>query len=211
MQVTIFGASGKVGSLVVKDALRRGYDVVAFVHSHNPFLSSGQLTVVKGDIYNANDVAEVVRGSGAVISCLGSWGTPQHNVLSSAMERIIPAMTEQRVKRLVTLTGIGVREHPGWLVRTTLRLVSGLPVGKVFLDAQKHLQLLGQSSLDWTVICSPVMNNMGGDEYHLSLRTGLPLVTVSRTSVAAGLLDQIEATDYVCKTPVIHRGTSKRV
>jgi putative NADH-flavin reductase len=205
MQITVFGASGKVGSLVVEEGLRRGYSVTAFVHSHSPFSPNDKLLLVKGDVYNAVDVAKAVRGSDAVISCLSSWGAPGHNVLSSAMEHIVPAMAEQGITRLVSLTGIGVSQNPGRLQRTALGLLGGLPAAKVFQDAQKHLNLLVASSLDWTVVCSPVMNNRGDAGYHLSLRTGFPAVTVSRASVAAALLDQIGDTTYLRQTPVMHR------
>jgi len=205
MRITVFGASGKVGSLVVEEALRRGYTVVAFVHSHNLFSPSGRLIIQKGDIYNAEDVANTLRGSDAVVSCLGSWGTPKRNVLASAMGNIIPAMREQKISRIVTLTGIGVQQNPGVLHRSLLRLLGPLPAGKVFRDAEAHLQMLAQSGLSWTAICSPVMNNIGGADYTLSLRMGFLLATVSRVSVAAALLDQIELNGYTGKAPTIHR------
>jgi hypothetical protein len=80
-----------------------------------------------------------------------------------------------------------------------------LPAGKVFWDAETHVHLLGDSGLDWTAVCSPVMNNFGGAGYRLNERIGKPLATVSRVSVAVALLDQIDATDSVGKTLVIHR------
>ena len=92
--MTVFGASGKVGRLVVMQALKRGYSVVAFVHSHDPFVATTNLRVVKGDIYNADDVGKALKGSEAVISALGSWGTKNRNVLSSAMKVVIPDMDE---------------------------------------------------------------------------------------------------------------------
>jgi uncharacterized protein YbjT (DUF2867 family) len=45
MKVTVFGANGRVGQLVVAELLRRDQPVSAFVHTHSnleahPFLSS---------------------------------------------------------------------------------------------------------------------------------------------------------------------------
>jgi putative NADH-flavin reductase len=205
MQITVFGASGKVGSLVVEEALRRGYTVVAFVHSHDLFSPSGKLIVQKGDVYNAADVARAVRGSDAVISCLGSWGTKGRDVLTRATANIIPAMVDQKITRIVTLTGIGVQTHPSTLHKLMLRLLWLLPAGKVFQDAETHVRLLSESSLDWTTICSPVMNNLGGAGYRLDSKIGFPTATISRGSVVAALLDQLDITDYLRKTPVVHR------
>lgn len=205
MQITVFGASGKVGSLVVEEALRRGYTVVAFVHSHDLFSPSGKLIMQKGDVYKPDDVARALRGSDAVVSCLSSWGASKRTVLGRAMQNILPAMVEQRITRLVSLTGIGIREKRGVLYRLALSLLSPLPVGQVFRDAERHVALLRASNRDWTVVCSPVMNNLGSSDYRLSLHMGSPLTTVSRGGVAAALLDQIDATDYLRQTPTIHR------
>jgi putative NADH-flavin reductase len=205
MQITVFGAAGKVGSRVVAEALEHGHTVVASVHSHDPFGLSDRLIIRKGDIYNAADVAEAIKGSDAVISCLSSWGTKGRDVLSSFVRNVTPAMERQQITRLVTLTGIGVQKRPGKAHRTLLAAMGWLPVGKVFADAERHVHLLDSSSLDWTAVCSPVMNNLGGAGYSLSLRTGNPLATINRKSVAAALLDQIESDEYVRQTPVIHR------
>lgn len=208
MQITVFGASGKVGSLVVEEALRRGHTVVAFVHSHSLFSPSGKLIIRKGDVHVAADVAAAVQGSDAVISCLGSWGTPGRDVLSQFVGGVLPALGQQGIRRLVTLTGIGVQMHPGTLYRTALRLMRWLPAGKVFADADRHVQLLMGSDVEWTAVCSPVMNNWGSAGYRLSRRTGNPLATIKRQAVAAALLDQIESTDYVRQTTVIHRASA---
>jgi putative NADH-flavin reductase len=206
MQITVFGASGKVGSLVVAEALRRGYRVVAFVHSHNLFSESANLIVQRGDIYNAQDVSKAIRGSEVVISCLGSWGLKRKDVLTQFVQKVVPAMEVQKITRIVTLTGAGVRVHPSKLLTRMLRLTQWLPIGKIFADGQTHVQLLSQSHLGWTTICSPVMNNWGNAAYHLGTKLGFPLTTVSRSSVAAALLDQVERGEGLRQALVIHRG-----
>ena len=205
MQITVFGASGKVGSLVVEQALKRGYTVVAFVHSHDLFSPSGKLIIQKGDVYDAQDVARALRGSDAVISCLSSWGTPKRNVLSSAMQNIIPAMHEQKISRIVTLTGVGLQSNPSRLYEWALRALGPLPAGKVFRDADAHVRYLVASGLEWTTICSPIMNGIGGPGYRLSLHTGFPAATIARASVAAALLDQLDSGEFAHQTPTIHR------
>jgi len=205
MQITVFGASGKVGSLVVAEALQRGYIVVAFVHSHNAFEPNNKLIVRKGDVYSAEDVAAAITGSDVVISCLGSWGTKGRDVLTRFTGNVIPAMKAQGKPRVITLTGVGVQVHPSKFLLWGLQLMRWLPAGKVFADAEMHLQLLAASDLEWTTICSPVMNNWGSADYRLSSKIGWPLATISRKAVAAALLDQAESADYVGQAPVIHR------
>ena len=208
MQITVFGASGKVGSLVVEEALRRGYTVAAFVHSHDPFSASGKLIVVKGDVYNADDVSNALKGSDAVISCLGSWGTPKKNVLSSAMKTVIPAMREQKIKRIVTLTGEGAiapGQKPNFFEALIIKLISPFPAGEVFQDAIDHMNQLAASNLDWTVVRSPVMNKWGRNRYRLATKPGVPWGTINRLSVVNAVMDQLENEEYIRKSPYLRR------
>ncbi len=120
-QITVFGASGKVGRLVVAELLGRGHNVVAFVHSQkltekdfvrdsvHDAKATKNIRIVQGDIYNAVQVAAALSGSQAVISVLGSWGTKRKDILCSAMRAIIPAMEQQHIQRIVSLTGHDAR------------------------------------------------------------------------------------------------------
>lgn len=208
MRITVFGASGKVGSRVVELALRRGYLVTAVVHSQDLFVPSNNLLVQRGDIYNMDDVAKSLRGTTAVISCLGSWGTAAKDVLSSAMRAVIPAMEEQGIGRIVTLTGNAAaapgqkisRGHAGWL-----GALKPLGAGKVFRDGEEHMRLLANSRLDWTAIRSPIMNNLGGSSYVLDKRPTPLWATVSRLSVATALLDQLDSDEFLGQAPFIRR------
>jgi len=208
MQITVFGATGRVGSLVVEEALRRGYTVVAFAHGKDMFSPSGKLIVVQGDIYNAREVASALRGSEAVISCLGSWGTPKRNVLTVATEALIPAMREHNITRIVTVTGSGAQSpltKPSALHKLFMNVIAPLPAGKVFKDGEKHMKLLHNSGLEWTTLRSPVMTNGGQKGYYLNLHGGGPLETIRREAVAGALLDQLDDDEYVGQAPILHR------
>jgi putative NADH-flavin reductase len=207
MQITVFGASGKVGRLVVAEALRRGLQVRALVHSHNPFDEMPGLTVLIGDIYRAEDISQALKGADVVVSCLGSWGTVKRNVLTTAMEAIIPTMQEQKITRIVTLTGSGALTHrkPNIFHRALMALLAPLPAGKVFADGEQHMRLLAESGLEWTTIRSPLMNNLDGTGYRLTARMGNHLRTISRVAVANCLLDQLDSDEWLRQTPIIRR------
>ncbi len=206
MQVTVFGASGKVGQLVVKQLLADGHRVVAFVHGHAPFEESDHLKIRRGDIHNAPDVKAAIVGSEIVISTLGSWGTTTKDILGSAMGTIIPAMKTQDITRIVSLTGSGAfapQDRPSPIDKLS-HTAFGLIAGSVLRDGEKHLRLLDASDLDWTVIRSPAMRSFGPASYHLNTKTPFALATVHRQAVVHAIVDQLTATDFLRQAPHIH-------
>jgi putative NADH-flavin reductase len=212
MKIVVFGASGKVGRVLVHQALTRGYKVVAVVHKNNPFYAEPNLEVVTGDIYRGEDIRIAITGCDAVISCLGSWGrkTPSgnRNVLSSAMANIIPAMREQKINRIITLTGAGAAppDRPmTFAQKLSMKLAAPFPAGKVFADGEQHMRLLMDSGLDWTTVRSPVMNGRSSTDYVLKDVAGSPFPTISREAVAASMLDQLDSAEWSRKAPALHR------
>lgn len=207
MQLTIFGASGRVGQLVVAEALRRGYSVRAFVHRSNPFTESNRLRIIKGDLSDSTAIAEALQGSDAVISTLGSWGTADKNTLTTGMKMIIPAMEAVGLRRIVTLTGSGARlpeEQFSWLEKLN-RLSIHLVASKILADSETHLRLLTESELDWTALRSPAMRPRGKAAYILHDHPGWPLVTIPRPAVASAAVDLATSDTYVRQAPTIRR------
>lgn len=208
MQLTVFGASGRIGQLVVDLALERGYTVCAFVHSHNPFAEHERLSVIKGDIGDAKQVSAALQGSGAVISALGSWGTKDKDTLTVGMHSIIPAMGQQGISRLISLTGSGAlwsADKPSLLDKLG-HIFFGFIAPKILKDGEAHLKLLEASQLDWTCVRAPAMNNRGGSAYHLNAVLSSIVATVSRTSVARCMIDLVDSDEFNQQAPVIHRG-----
>ena len=82
----------------------------------------------------------------------------------------------------------------------------GLFAGKILHDGEEHMKLLGQSSLDWTVTRSPIMNERG-DPSHFTLtdKRSYPWQTVNRASVAIAMVDQITSDEFINEAPFIVR------
>lgn len=205
MQITIFGAAGKVGQGVVSAALARGYSVTAFVHKRNPFTETDQLRVVRGDINDSASVARALEGSQAVISVLSSWHSKDKNVLSRAMATIIPAMAAADTKRIITLTGAGASietDRPD-IIDKIARTLATLVAPKILADGEAHLKLLAASTLDWTCIRSPVMTSQQRTTYRLVPTLASPFSLIPRAAVVQSLVDQIEASDAFHQAPSI--------
>ena len=114
------------------------------------------------------------------------------------MENIIPVMKKHDIRRIVSLTG-GDARAPGDTL-TMLHRLSHMMLSvvghKVLRDSEKHIRLLSESNLDWTVLRSPIMNAKGNPfHFELSGQRPLPWQTIHRQSVVVSLLQAIEPQD----------------
>lgn len=206
-QITVFGANGHVGRLVVAELVNRGYEVVAFVHNQSNFVETSRLRVFEGDIYNSQDVKLALEGSTAVISALGSWGAPMKNILTVGMKYIIPAMKSHGIMTIISLTGADARakgDELGLIHRLT-RPILAVVMGKIMADAEQHIQLLEKSDRDWTVIRSPIMNgrNPRHDRYKLDVRRPFPWQTVPYRLVALSMVNSLQDRTWNKEAPFI--------
>ena len=81
----------------------------------------------------------------------------------------------------------------------------GLIAGKVLRDGEEHIRLLQDSDLDWTVLRSPVMNEVGGLGYGLSDQQPAPWNSIHRQAVARAMVEQIEQSNHYRSAPYLHR------
>ncbi len=207
MNITVFGASGSVGQLVVKRLLDDGHTVTVFVHKSSTYVATEQLKIIKSDVHNAAFVESAVRGSDAIISTLGSWHTPVKDILSAAMSAVIPAMQKEGIKRVVSLTG-SAAWAPGDSISLGNKLshkVFSFIAPDIIRDSETHLTLLADSGLDWTVIRSPIMKDSDSDDYVLNRTLPGNLEKVSRQAVAKAIVDQLNDTNFIKQAPHVHK------
>lgn len=152
MRLLILGATGRVGQKIVEHALADQHDVIAFVRNPEKLdLTAEGLTVYKGNVLDANDVARTLEGVDAVISALN---TDQNNTLSRSMPIIVNAMEKSQVSRIITIGTAGIldsRTEP-----ELFRFQSNESKRRKTTAAEDHLkayQTLRGSNLDWTVVC----------------------------------------------------------
>lgn len=215
MHITIFGASGKVGRLVVAEALARGHSVTGFVHSHSSIGNKPNLRIYQGDIHTQHDVTTSLQGSQAVISALGSWsswknwntqGSHPKDIVAAGTRSIITAMHAHGISRVISLTGTeayDMFDAPD-ILRKTAHLAAHIGAGKILRDGEDHIKLLRGSDLDWTVLRSPVMTNGAAIFYRLTLKPMPPWQIIPRRAVAKALVDQLDGPGYVQASPFIY-------
>jgi putative NADH-flavin reductase len=207
MQVTILGATGRIGSLALAGALAAGHDVM--VLSRRPAAeteSTSALTVVVGDVADADAVRRAVTGSTAVIAALG----PRTNTiedelaLEAGMRNLVSAMADGGLSRLVALSGAAV-DVPGdakpLLDRAASRIVR-LAARHVVGAKQREFDVMAASGLAWTALRPPIVTDGDPRGYRLSDRLS-PGSRVTRADVAAALVAQLDDDSFIRRAPFV--------
>lgn len=207
MRILVLGASGRLGRHIVDGLLGRGHSVRAFTHNENVLSSHEELELFQGDVHDAAAVGEAVHGVDAVVSTLGSAAAPVKDVASSAIQNLMPAMAACRVQRIVSVTGSAAWQdqeraspHPHLLARRE-RLMQVIP--ELVIDGEKHMSLLENSGLDWTVVRAPQMQSEPSSSYVLSAQPPSPQTISSYLAVATAMIDQLDLDEWVGVAPFV--------
>ena len=153
MNIALIGASGFIGSGLLKEALARDHRVTALVSRPEKIAAAPGLKAVGIDVRDTAALAEQLRGHDAVISAFS--GHAQSDVYGYYLEgfRSILAATKQAaVVRLLMVGGAGSLEvAPGLQVLDTPDFPEQYKATAE--GARQALQLLKQEKeLDWTML-----------------------------------------------------------
>jgi putative NADH-flavin reductase len=179
MKIILFGATGRVATRILNEALTRGHQVTAVSRDASTATLAAQknLTVVSADVLDPAQVAQAVAGHDVVINSVGAPDGAAGDFLSQVARSLIEALTSARVARLIAVGGAG----SSW-VSPTVQLVDTPEFPEsVRPGANDHRTALGvykQSDLNWTFV-SPASIFLEGER-----------TAVYRTSAGQRILDE---------------------
>lgn len=207
MKIAVFGASGRTGLPLVKQALERDHDVRALVRNPEKLGEyQSKLTLVEGNVIDLELVEKTVEGTDAVVNVLGHAKHSPDNILVVSTRNIITAMNNNNIKRIAFLTGAGVRvpgDEPKLFDRFIVFMLKTMQ-GKLLNDSVKSVDLLKNSELDWTVVRAPMLTQKPGSKSYKVGMVGKETGTkLSRQNAATFLLDVTENNQYIKQSPMI--------
>lgn len=115
-KIALFGATGTIGSRVLREALDRGHQVTAVVR--DPAKVTEQhpnLTVTTGDVLDPASVTEAARGRDVVVSAVGGGDGPGHlATIEPAAKSLVAGLRAlgDEAPRLVAVGGAGSLRTP---------------------------------------------------------------------------------------------------
>jgi len=154
MKLTIFGATGRTGQLLVKQALEAGHELTLFVRNANAItLVDINLKVVQGDLSNKVQLTEVIAGADTCISVLGGNSLTKHATeLCNGIENIINVMETCGVKRFIYLSSLGAGNSKQLMPAIARLLIVNLLLRIPLQDHTRNQQVIAQSKLQWTIL-----------------------------------------------------------
>lgn len=208
MKIAVFGPTGPCGQLIVKYALEKGYEVVAFARNPSKLMIDNIcLKIVKGELNDMTAIEEAIKDVDAVVSILGPMGNVKTTELSDGYGNILAAMNKLNVKRIIAMGTASVTDPEDKSVFKFRLLVS--VVKSVIPGAYKEIirigKLIRDSSLKWTLVRIPLLTNGKATE---NIKAGYygkaPLnLTLSRANLAFFFVNQVEDNTYIQKAPAI--------
>lgn len=203
MKVVLYGATGTIGSRILKELLSRGHKVTAVVRDPSKLKEQDNLTIEKGDMLNADSIAKLAWGAEVIVS---SYGPPsgaqgpdptKANQLVDATRALIEGARRAGSPRVVMVGGAGSLEvSPG------LQIVDA----PTFPDAYKPVALahrdafyeLRKADINWTYF-SPAMMIQPGERTG-KFRLGKDALisdakgnsSISAEDYAIALVDEVE-------------------
>ena len=204
MKIAVIAANGRSGQAFVEAALTAGHSISAGVRGKSYLKSHPSLTVVECDATNEAQLENLLSGQEAVASFIGHVKGSEPNVQTIAIQKVVDVMKALGVKRLISLTGTGVR-FPGdkiSLIDRFLNLSISIIDPARVKDGKNHVEVLKASDLDWTVIRVLKLQNVPPKPFTL-LEHGPTKWYVGRQEVAQAVLQVLEQRSFVKQAPII--------
>ena len=203
MRIVLYGATGMIGSRILKELLSRGHVVTAVARDPSKVPAQNNLTVEKGDMLDADGIAKVAKGADVVVSSYGPPSGPQGpdpakvNQLVEATRTLIAGVRRAGAPRIIMVGGAGSLEvSPGLQIVDAPTFPDAYkPVALAHRDA---MHVLRECDLNWTYF-SPAMMIQPGERTG-KFRLGKDSLvsddkgnsSISAEDYAVALVDEIE-------------------
>ena len=200
MKIAVVAANGKAGSLIVKEAVARGFEVTAIVRGENKTVAQ---QVLQKDVFDLT--ADDVIGFDAVVDAVGALTADTVHMVPDAAKHLATILKDSQTRLLVvggaaslyvnperTLTVADVTEFPAEV----------LPVLNAHKEALEALRQV--DDVNWTYVSPAGDFQADGERTGRYILGGEELVlnskgesVISYADYAAGMIDEIASGDHL--------------
>ena len=118
---TIFGGSGFIGRHLIRRLTKQDYRILVATRSPHlsvflkPLGGSGQVELVKTNLYDSNDIKNILKNSNVVINLVGILYENKkqkfHNLHSEFPNMLSKICSENNIEKLIHVSALGVKEN----------------------------------------------------------------------------------------------------
>ncbi len=202
MKITVFGASGKTGILIIFQALNQGHEVTAFARTASKVtIQHKNLRTIEGDVLDPGKVRMAVEGQDAILCALGVDKNKPNTILSDGTGNILRAMEASGVKRFICMSSAGILGNDAgfWFGKIFMPLF----LNHIFEDKKRQARVIQDSNADWVILRpSGLTDSPKTGTYKIN--TGAPTSrTIPRADVADFMLKLVTDPRYDHGMPAI--------
>jgi uncharacterized protein len=148
VKVVLYGATGKAGSVILKELIDRGHTVVAAARAPEKVQKLKNVTAVQDDLSNPAKTAGIVKDADAIVSAYGPPPDDTSQIIG-ATDRLVKGVQQAGGPRLIVVGGAAsLFVAPGVTVRESGHLPKEwIPIADAHIQVLRNLK---QSSIDWT-------------------------------------------------------------
>ena len=204
-KIAILGGTGKSGKYLVQHLLNQGFQLRLLLRNPETFtIKSPLIEVVSGDARNYESVQTLLEDCQAVISTVGQpKGEP--SIFSDATRNVIRAMAHWKIDRYISATGLNVdtpedqKGEPTQSATDWMRIHYPMTTA----DKQTEYELLSASSVNWTLVRLPVIEQTDERRPTLVSLADCPGSFISATDLAHFFTESLSDPTYFKKAPFI--------
>ncbi|MGF1510318.1 MAG: NAD(P)-dependent oxidoreductase [Myxococcota bacterium] len=219
--LSLFGGSRGIGQAFLHQAVQGGHAVRVLVRDPSRLQASlesmtqaarSRVQLVAGDVLDPSAVRETMRGSHAAVCALGAPARDRSRIRSRGTTRILEAMEEAGLDRLVAVTVFGAGESRTQLPFWIRYLLFPLFLREAIADHEEQEAILKRSTCRWTAVRPPNLTDgpATGDYARGFSESSNLTMTISRADVAAFMLHVLEKDAFIRAAPGISYRKARR-
>lgn len=208
MKIALIGATGFVGSYLLKELLRQKHQVTAIARDVDKIKNIDHVIAVQLDITQEGRLASALKGNDLVISAFNAgWDNP--NIYQDYMDgarHILTAVKEAGITRFIVIGGAGslLDSEDNRLVDSPSFPSSFKPGAKAAADFLEVI--MREQELDWTFFSPAIeMNRENSGTRTAKYRTGTDYPVVDHTGksklsvedLAVAVVEEIENRQFI--------------
>jgi putative NADH-flavin reductase len=207
MRISVIGAAGRLGGVVVAEAARRGHDVTGLARSERVLNTVDGLTGrVVGDARDRSVVASAIDRADAVVCTLTGGTRNDTHQARDAASALTEAMTHAGVSRLVVTSAYPIVAHRPLLVMSALRRIFATP----YADTAAADSIVAASELAWTIVrLNRLTNQPSVGHLHVTEGELVRPTSLARPDVGVLLVDLAESDRYAGRAVSARRARRK--